>query len=38
MIYEPNLLLIKFDYAMGYRKPNYLEALKTVFFRELENQ
>jgi ankyrin repeat protein len=38
MIYEPDQLIIKFEPAMGYRKPYYLESLRTVFFQELENQ
>ncbi len=38
MIYEPDLVIIKFDQAMGFRKPYYLENLRTVFFIELENQ
>lgn len=38
MIYEPNLVVIKFEPAMGYRKPYYLENLRAVFFSELENQ
>jgi ankyrin repeat protein len=38
MIYEPDLVIIKFETAMGYRKPYYLESLRAVFLSELENQ
>jgi ankyrin repeat protein len=38
MIYEPNLVIIKFETAMGYRKPYYLESLRAVFLSELEKQ
>jgi hypothetical protein len=37
MIYQPDLLLIKFDSAMGYPKANYLIALRTLFFNQLEH-
>jgi len=38
MIYQPDVLLIKFDSAMGYPKPNYLLALRTLFFSLIENR
>jgi hypothetical protein len=38
MIFQPDLLLIRFDSAMGYPKANYLVALQTLFFHELERQ
>ena len=38
MIYEPDLLLIKFESGMGYPKANYLIALRTLFFRQIDNK
>jgi len=38
MIYQPDKLTIKFDHAMGSRSANYLRALRTLFFSQIENK
>lgn len=37
MIYTPDRLIIKYDYAMGSRNASYLRALRNLFFNQIEN-
>ena len=37
MIYQPDMLLIKFDSGFGYPKPNYLQNLQTAFFAQFNH-
>ena len=38
MIYQPDLLIIKFDSAMGAKRAHYLATLQKLFFRQIDNK